>query len=308
MKSEIKCLVCHSTKVKLLFPSVFVTATKKGNPPVNAGDYYRCLDCGVMFKDLDSLPMALSEYYKGVDSNYFGGLNASKRRKEQKMMHGLIFAKIKQGTILDIGCGMGDFLSTFDSTWEKWGVEPSENTRKSLESFQIKTQICEFLDAKLPENYFDVVTMFDVAEHLTDPVKNFEKIKKILKPNGLVLFATPNMESAMAKLTGRYWRHFNTVEHIVFFSPKTLRRFLEPLGFTDFVSKEYDYSHSIKQNLISFFKFGFLIFKIIFVKMLELIEKILPVKLINKLPPFYYPVLRFPWFFDFFCLRATLKP
>jgi SAM-dependent methyltransferase len=84
--------------------------------------------------------------------------------------------------------------------------------------------------ADLPEATFDVVTMWDVIEHLTDPRGTLEQAYRLLKPGGLMVVHTIDIESLFARLMGTHWPWLMEM-HIYYFSRRTLRKMLEQCGF-----------------------------------------------------------------------------
>jgi SAM-dependent methyltransferase len=84
--------------------------------------------------------------------------------------------------------------------------------------------------ADLPEAHFDVVTMWDVIEHLTDPRSALGQVHHLLKPGGLVVVHTIDIESLFARLMGPRWPWLMEM-HVYYFSRHTLRTMLEQSGF-----------------------------------------------------------------------------
>jgi SAM-dependent methyltransferase len=84
--------------------------------------------------------------------------------------------------------------------------------------------------AHLPASYFDVVTMWDVIEHLTDPCKALRDAHRLLTPHGLLVIHTIDIESLFARLMGPRWPWLMEM-HIYYFSRRTLRAMLEECGF-----------------------------------------------------------------------------
>lgn len=139
-----------------------------------------------------------------------------------------------KGRLLDIGCAFGFFLELArDNGWKVQGLEISEYAytyAKNVLKLPVMNKTLE--KAKFKSSSFDVVTIFDVIEHLPDPKSTLKEIRRVLKPNGLVVITTPNIGSITAKILWKNWEEVRRVrEHIYFFSKNTLKKILESLGF-----------------------------------------------------------------------------
>jgi len=145
-----------------------------------------------------------------------------------------------KGNFLDIGTNMGMFLRhTRGRSWNVTGIEPSpalsEMARKYF-GLNIKTA---YLDkAGFEDEYFDVVTMTDVFEHIPEPKKMLEDIRKVIKRGGILFIKVPNgrynlLKLALAKMTGRLKDHdvFDSYEHLTHFSHDMLKKMLRESGF-----------------------------------------------------------------------------
>jgi len=125
-------------------------------------------------------------------------LSYDKNRKYRIKRFGLERIKIlknykKKGKLLDFGCGTGWFLEGAKDHFESFGVEYSDSIRKWLfEKFNIKT--FKTLNSIKSEK-FDIITAFDVIEHVPDPLDLLNNLKKKLKKNGIILIYTPNFDS-----------------------------------------------------------------------------------------------------------------
>jgi ubiquinone/menaquinone biosynthesis C-methylase UbiE len=86
-------------------------------------------------------------------------------------------------------------------------------------------------DAVIEEQSFDVVTMWDVIEHVTDPLGQLTKVRRLLKPGGLAVIHTMDLDSLFARLMGGRWPWLMEM-HIFYFTPKTLGRMAEAAGLT----------------------------------------------------------------------------
>jgi 2-polyprenyl-3-methyl-5-hydroxy-6-metoxy-1,4-benzoquinol methylase len=133
--------------------------------------------------------------------------------------------------LLDVGCGPGAGLAAATSLgYEAWGLDPSPaGVAAARDRFGDRVRLGRLSDRALPEGSFDVVTLFDVVEHLYDPRRLAPDLDAHLAPGGRVLIATPNCESLLARFSGRRWVSYKIPEHVVFYSPRTLRAALHPV-------------------------------------------------------------------------------
>ena len=136
------------------------------------------------------------------------------------------------GTLLDIGCATGDFLQTArERGWEARGVELSPSAAAVAERRGFDVAMGTLADARLPAGSFDVVTILDVIEHLTDPLAELREIYRVLRPGGLVVVETPNWNSIYRLLLRQRWAALQPRLHLLYFSRRTLSRMLERAGF-----------------------------------------------------------------------------
>ena len=105
------------------------------------------------------------------------------------------------------------------------------NLKKAKKFFSINTLPDNFLEDKNYNDFFDVATMWDVLEHLKDPVEYLSKLKKVVKPGGLLVVQCPNMESYEFLNFGNKWNWLTPGDHLQFFTPKSLFRALTTAGF-----------------------------------------------------------------------------
>lgn len=132
------------------------------------------------------------------------------------------------GTILDVGCGVGGFLQTFDDRWTKYGVEPSDFARDKA----IKKDI-----TMLPAidhvhfDFFDAVVFRGSLQHINFPMASLTHAHRALKRGGLlVVLATPDTDSLVYKLWGNL-PALDAPRNWVLFGHKALTNILSRLGF-----------------------------------------------------------------------------
>lgn len=138
------------------------------------------------------------------------------------------------GTLLDIGCATGLFLQGMrgQGNWQVYGVEINPDVAaaaRALHGLEVFAGTLE--EARYPDKMFDVVTMWDVLEHLHDPAATLREIHRILKDDGMILVRVPNLASWDAKPFGRYWAGLDSPRHLYVFSPTTLAQLLCQNGF-----------------------------------------------------------------------------
>jgi spore maturation protein CgeB len=139
----------------------------------------------------------------------------------------------KKGKILDIGCDGGFFLKTMkEDGWSVYGVEVRRDfCRYAKEKLDLDIFSGVLEENIFPDAYFDIVTMWDIIEHLPDPSRTLSIVNRILKDHGLLAISTMNVDSFNAKIFKDKWRFYNPPSHIYFFSLGTLRKMLEKEGF-----------------------------------------------------------------------------
>jgi 2-polyprenyl-3-methyl-5-hydroxy-6-metoxy-1,4-benzoquinol methylase len=140
----------------------------------------------------------------------------------------------KDGVALDIGCGNGAYLSYLKHHgWKVMGVEISKQAAAvAKQSLDVDVFAGELEDFDFPPNSFDYIHMSHVLEHVTSPVETLERVRELLKPNGILYVEVPNYESLRRKISGKYWYAWETPKHLHMFSPQTLRRIFQKCGLT----------------------------------------------------------------------------
>jgi 2-polyprenyl-3-methyl-5-hydroxy-6-metoxy-1,4-benzoquinol methylase len=157
-----------------------------------------------------------------------------------KSQLGLI-KKYKSGTtLLDIGCGEGFFLSNASQAgYTGKGIEISQNAAAyARKEFGLDVKATSFEELRFPENYFDVITLWQVLEHVPYPLMVLKEVHRILKPGGLLATSTPNIEGILAKIFRRRWWNIRRL-HINQFTTKTLTDMLNRAGFKNVFSTDY---------------------------------------------------------------------
>jgi 2-polyprenyl-3-methyl-5-hydroxy-6-metoxy-1,4-benzoquinol methylase len=140
--------------------------------------------------------------------------------------------------VLDVGCAAGYFLRVLaHEGHEVRGVEPAaaiaRDAIRDLGAERIHVGELETapVEAGFGPRSFDLVTLWDVIEHIPDPQATLRHVRTLLKPGGRLLLETQNVKSLWARLLGRRWHHYKHEEHLYHFDPDTIRRLLADCGF-----------------------------------------------------------------------------
>ena len=145
----------------------------------------------------------------------------------------------KNNLLLDVGCFRGDFLyGAKKQGWDVRGVEISSDAADyGKKHYGLDIFKGRLMDSKFPDNFFDVVTLFDVIEHLTNPDECLKEVNRILRPGGLLYLDTPNFNSINRIIFKKKWSVFFPW-HLYYFSPKTLEKIVQNNNF--YVQKLYN--------------------------------------------------------------------
>ena len=173
-----------------------------------------CQECDLEFVNpLPTIKTMQENYQKemtgnetgtGLHSNYI--LERQKRFKSFSKLHNSRLSLIERlypekGNLLDIGCGAGFFLnSAKERGWNCYGMEILfEYTKYAQEKFALENIHLESIDESLSfkANTFDVITLWDLIEHLRNPLESLKKIPQVMKPGRLLVIWTPNIKNSI---------------------------------------------------------------------------------------------------------------
>lgn len=237
---EMCCNYCESKNHTLLFEL----------PDLLLGDfsrnfsYVRCNDCGLIFQNPRMNMDELSNYYPDnydsyqqvnrKDSTLLGTILRYGLKKRKRF----VYKYCKSGRLLDIGCSTGDFLDEISDSgkrteWELFGVDNNEyatNLAKKKTYLSIHNSTLE--EANFPDQYFDVVTLWDVLEHLYDPSGTLLEVNRILKPGGILIIRVPNYNSLDRIFFKSNWAGWDSPRHLYVFNKNIIKAFMKKTGFS----------------------------------------------------------------------------
>ena len=168
----------------------------------------RCKRCDLVYVNLtfDEDSLKKSDYY-WAEGFYIKEEKIIRRWFEKEIRK--IERFIPKGRLLDIGCGFGYLLSEAKrGGWEVYGVEISEKVLNYVKRRGEELNIFwgPLSEAKFEDGYFDLITMFDVIEHLSDPDSVINNVSKLLRKDGLLVVETPREESLFKKIAHLLYR------------------------------------------------------------------------------------------------------
>lgn len=192
-----------------------------------------CEICGFVFipqKFRDQIPY---ESYRdeAVLNEVRKGNNWLKYRRH-KLRVNFIKKYIKKGKLFDAGTGWGHFLHTAKRCgYETNGIEISKLMHLyATQDLELNVINGDFFKEPLPKNHFDIVTMWDVLEHLDYPVEAVKRSNEILKSGGYLVVQVPQFDSFIAKRKKDKWSMMS-IEHVNYFTIKTIKKVLNDNGF-----------------------------------------------------------------------------
>ncbi len=137
------------------------------------------------------------------------------------------------GRLLDVGCGWGEYPSIMAQLgWEVVGVEISEQAvMYGREKYGLDIRCGALKYQQFPDQSFDVVTLWDVLEHLANPSETLSEVHRVLRPDGWLMMTVPNCRSLQASLFGGAWAQWDLPRHLSHFNSDTLKAFLNSQKF-----------------------------------------------------------------------------
>ena len=137
------------------------------------------------------------------------------------------------GQLLDVGANFGHFAAVASEVFDVEGLEPSPvATRWARERLGLELVTGSVHDIRSEfERRFDVVTMWDVLEHLAEPEDALAIARRYLKPDGVLFVSTPDASSLVARVMSRHWHHLDLVQHVALFDRRNLKTLLARQGF-----------------------------------------------------------------------------
>lgn len=213
------CPVCNTAdNPKHLFDKTEGTSNK------NSISLYRCASCKTAFLGQYDLSYddQLYAYYEKYKGKHKTELFDAVTRKSYLKVLALLQSQTEVNSILDVGCGIGDFVNTaVEEGFDAQGIELAKPAVEIAQEHNLPVEHVDFFSETISESSVDALTMFEVIEHLPYPVSFLKRAANVVKPGGLVYLTTPNFNSLDRRALGKEWAAIHR-EHLCYFTVKTL--------------------------------------------------------------------------------------
>jgi 2-polyprenyl-3-methyl-5-hydroxy-6-metoxy-1,4-benzoquinol methylase len=238
---HVVCDLCGFDRYQVRFPSTLMDGEEVSLSAYRCtsngyGQHHtivECLNCGLVYANprFDSGEM-LAKYEAVEDPLYVEEREGRVLTFERHLRPLEKIAPPGDGRrLLDVGCHVGVFVEiAARHGWDAWGVEPSHWA--AVQAQQAGLQVVEgTMDtAGFDDAFFDVITLWDVIEHLEQPSAEVSQAFRLLKPGGMLVAHTMDLDSLFARLMGRRWPWLMEM-HLYYFTRRTLALLMEKAGF-----------------------------------------------------------------------------
>ncbi|MFT6955253.1 MAG: 2-polyprenyl-3-methyl-5-hydroxy-6-metoxy-1,4-benzoquinol methylase [Halieaceae bacterium] len=241
------CPSCGSlSRKKGVIPDTDVFAGVKQKDVIFGGCLFECPSCRLVFKwpqkskvELDDLYRLAAEEHWSVNTHL---------RNDWRLAYDWVKSNMQQGTrILDIACSDGAFLGGLGASYQRFGIEIHEKSARETENKGIKIVGRDY--SRIHGTY-DLVTAFDLIEHIARPEEFIEQALASVSPNGYLLISTGNVESKSFKFMGsKYW-YCTIAEHFSFLGPSWVEHYCSSHNRS--VVYQEQFVHSQRSSLVRF--------------------------------------------------------
>ena len=235
MENIQQCNLCGSQRARIIF---------SGPDRLHGSDdefsVMECQECGLIYLNPRPGPNEIHRYYPADYQPFFGAISdeptwfrrLDRRYGLYKRTKEVIKRAGRSGRVLDIGCATGIFLEGMkERGWQPEGVELSEFAANyARERFNLPVFTGTLEEAAFPGDQFDLVTMWDVIEHVPDPGDTLAEVQRILKPGGWLVLSLPNPLAWERSWFKQFWAGWDVPRHFHLFTPKVMERYLQRAG------------------------------------------------------------------------------
>lgn len=199
----------------------------------------KCPECRLIYVNPRPSPKEVIESYSAAKDEVYVGAAAGRGSTFRRCVQ-IVEKYSSPGKLLDVGAAGGFFVKAArEAGWDATGVEPCRwLVDYALQRLGVNLLPTTLTEARFSENTFDVVTLWDVLEHVPDPLGELREVFRILRPGGLLMVNFPDAGTWQANLAGKYWWFFLSV-HLTYFTQGTIQAMMKKAGFADFAMRPH---------------------------------------------------------------------
>jgi SAM-dependent methyltransferase len=238
---DVRCPSCSKAKIVFVGPSIFagwaeteyVAALRQ-----SSGGLYRCLNCGLAFRNPVPSRDELIAAYKSIPSEQWEYSEPAR----WAWLRTCISEYAPNNRVLDVGCFRADFLRTLPRGYECFGIEPNLEAAEIARSRGVTIIGAEAMEElQCAEGLFGAIVIMDVAEHLPDPAAAFRHLGKYLAPRGILLVLTGNADHWLARWSLPFYWYMIFPIHLAYLSTTYFNWFARNEGWV--IIKRLYFSH-----------------------------------------------------------------
>jgi SAM-dependent methyltransferase len=239
VREHVPCCLCGADNYEVVYqaldgkePDADLSTFRASSDDLLTDQLVRCKFCAFQYVT-PRVPedLVLTGYKHGDDPTYVSQL-AAREATFARSLDRIERAAPGKGRLLDIGTAAGAFVAAArDRGWDAEGCEPNEWLADwGSRHYDIPIRKGDLLHQQYADASFDVITLWDVIEHIPNPVAVLERCRALLKPGGVLVVNYPDIGSWIARVLGRRWLFLNAV-HLYYFDRRTIRLMLEKSGY-----------------------------------------------------------------------------
>ncbi|MBN1687628.1 MAG: aminotransferase class I/II-fold pyridoxal phosphate-dependent enzyme [Candidatus Omnitrophica bacterium] len=242
MEFQSSCVLCRQTETVKLFDR-----KEKYGISKNPFSVVKCTSCGLACVNPRPTEKKIGRFYpetyswKEEEASEGKKLNVMERLEKFYRFHLLRYETGKvikrygrtSGRVLDVGCGTGDRLQVFkEKGFDVYGVETAGSVDYAKRRLGPNLFRGTLHQANYSKNSFDIITLYNVLEHLHDSRSVLGEIHRILKKDGLLVIEVPNFDSIQSHFFKSHWAAFDVPRDLYYFTPTALKKLVDDAGFT----------------------------------------------------------------------------
>ncbi len=227
------CICCESDQLETLYEISNVQVLLKEAGASLVTTVQVCPKCGMVMLNPIADDSFYETYYQNslrVTADNEGASRQEKRKEQHEFCQSCIPDYERGGRVYDIGAHDGSLLSFFKADcWQVSGCDLSvKGNSFARKNYGIELDLSDFLQCNQPEDSFEVVTIFQVLEHIIDPKSLLLKVRKMLKEKGVFILEIPNLDKPSSQNLANYF----DFEHVNYFEVGSITNLLAAIGFS----------------------------------------------------------------------------